>query len=49
MSNFLRLQQLFTAQATSSNFFLFEQIFTTILVAKNGMTLASLTLCSLTG
>jgi hypothetical protein len=47
MSNFLRLQQLFTAQATSSNFFLFETIFTTLLAAKNGMTLAPSVLCSL--
>jgi hypothetical protein len=40
---------IFSAEATSSNFFLFEQLFTTLLVAKNGMTLASLTLCSLMG
>jgi hypothetical protein len=37
---FLRLEQLFSARAiaTSSNFFLFEQLFTALLVAKNGMT-----------
>jgi hypothetical protein len=50
LSNLLRLEQLFSAQATSSNFkqlFLFERLFTTLLVAKNGMTLASSALCSL--
>jgi hypothetical protein len=38
LSNFLHLEQLFSARATSSNFFLFEQLFTTLLVAKNGVT-----------
>jgi hypothetical protein len=40
---------IFSAEETLSNFFLFEQLFTTLLVAKNGMTLASLRLCSLFG
>jgi hypothetical protein len=31
-------EQPFAFGATSSNFFLFEQLFTTLLVAKNGMT-----------
>jgi hypothetical protein len=34
----LRLEQLFSARTTSSNFFLFDQLFTTLLVVKNGMT-----------
>ena len=40
----------FSTRATTSNFFLFEQLFT-LLVAKNGMTpaLASSALCSLMG
>jgi hypothetical protein len=32
------LRATFAARATSSNFFLFEQLFTTLLVAKNRMT-----------